>query len=192
MLVIERIITKPRIDNFLDSGKKIEVLVHSFDTLIDFMECDLLLRKPCHIRICCDAIVLHETGACCQDIKAIAHDLLIKGPAPLTEEDLSVMRHEVVKFAEDLQGCRDDFERLILVADLTERCINYYLGLSNTWQGQNRWIVRELRFFSPVVAEILYNALDTFHVTGDLTLLFKFAGDLLKLPYDQCNAAAAA
>ncbi|HEY3780498.1 MAG TPA: nucleotidyltransferase domain-containing protein [Fimbriimonadaceae bacterium] len=175
LIVLEKSLRKPFRETFFGGGKQIEVFVHTFETLIHALHQDVLIRKACHISMCCDALVLHDEGETCRALKKIAKQLHKRGPCPLSLDEMALIRHEVVNLMEDLQDSTDSFEQFVIVDNLVERCMEYHSCIFRHWNGFGRWKIRELRAFNPIAAETLLNAVETFFAAGDSKPLLQFA-----------------
>lgn len=72
---------------------------------------------------------------------------LAAGPEPLTAAELRSARYGITDRLNDLAGCADDDERLLIAADLWRATADLLLTGHRHWTGTGKWLHRELADF---------------------------------------------
>ncbi|MGV3526847.1 MAG: nucleotidyltransferase domain-containing protein [Candidatus Sericytochromatia bacterium] len=138
----------------------VESFVHTPDSLLRFFDADCQRRRPALVQMCHEGLILWQENGHADRIKAEAQRRLLAGPPPLSEAERLQARYQLSDLREDLAGCRDHGERLLIAARIAEQGSHLALTGAGRWGGQGKWALRALRQAQPARAQALVTALE--------------------------------
>jgi hypothetical protein len=136
-------------------------------------------RWPLLPEMCRDGIILRGRDGLAQRIKDEAAAVLDRGPEPLSEAEMDQYRFDLTSMLEDLEGCRDPAEALLLAGGVFHVTATILLALHRRWLGQGRRLIRALRDLDPKQALELIEALNILARTGEGSKLVQLADGVL-------------
>jgi predicted nucleotidyltransferase len=163
------------------AGWPAELFVHTAASIEFFVAKDLARRHPTMARLVATGIpLLGEGGA---DVRRHCAEALERGPGPVSDADLEVMRYGLTDLLDDLADVRPGPETTATAVGVWRAAAELTLAAGATWNGTGKWLARELgsldeRRGTQVAAELdeaLRRALD-----GDPDELAAVAGAVLE------------
>jgi hypothetical protein len=172
---------EPRWATFHAFGWPIEVWVQTGETYRDAFAHDAKQRWPLLPILCRDGVVLRDNEAMAARIQREAREILEQGPPPLTEEEVGGYRYTLTWMLEDLEGCADPAEALLMAGYLAHSTAGFLLAYYGRWHGRGKWLLRDLRQLDPALADQLSEALETLGRTACKEDLIQFTEAALRL-----------
>jgi hypothetical protein len=161
-------------ESFLEGDWPIEAFVHTPTTYPQFFASDARRRQPSLPMMCAEGAALVSHDGLAERIKYEARLLLARGPAALTEAELSALRYQVTGLLDDFTGSQNFEEDLFIAAELTAATIELILSCNRQWSGRGKWAWRWLQRYNATLAETLLLALKAFHQTSGKSGLVTF------------------
>lgn len=158
----------------------VEVFVHTLSAHRQFVEKEVVRRRPSTSMMDCEGIILRDLDGLASQLKREACVLLEQGPPGLTAFELALARYGVSDLMDDLAEARAD-EAFLIAAQLAEASANLILDCHRRWRGSGKWTMRMIRCLDPALATRLAEALSAFYTVGDKSSLMDFAADALAL-----------
>ncbi|MGI5217662.1 nucleotidyltransferase domain-containing protein [Nocardia sp. CA-290969] len=128
-------------------GWPVELFVHTEEAMQYFLEKDRKTRRPATLRLIGHSLVLLDSDGTGEYLQQLYAAQLAAGPDPLTTEELLAARYGITDRLDDLAGCVDDDERLLIAADLWRATAELLLTGHARWTGTGKWLHRELATF---------------------------------------------
>ncbi|WP_280423517.1 nucleotidyltransferase domain-containing protein [Nocardia carnea] len=128
-------------------GWPVELFVHTEDTMQHFLEKDRTARRPATLRLIGSSLVLLDIDGSGEYLREECAAQLAAGPDPLTADELRSARYGITDRLDDLMGCADDDERLLVATDLWRATADLLLTGCGHWTGTGKWLQRELTAF---------------------------------------------
>lgn len=128
-------------------GWPVELFVHTAEAMRHFLEKDRKARRPATLRLIGRSLVLLDIDGSGEYLQKMCAAELAAGPDPLSDEELQSARYGITDRLDDLAGCADDDERLLIAADLWRTTADLLLTGHGHWTGTGKWLHRELAAF---------------------------------------------
>lgn len=128
-------------------GWPVELFVHTAEALRYFSEKDRKARRPATLRLIGRSLVLLDTDGSGEYLQRMCAAELAAGPDPLSDAELQSARYGITDRLDDLVGCADNDERLLIAADLWQATADLLLTGHGHWTGTGKWLHRELAAF---------------------------------------------
>ncbi|WP_280400477.1 nucleotidyltransferase domain-containing protein [Nocardia carnea] len=125
-------------------GWPVELFVHTEEAMRYFLEKDRKARRPATLRLIGRSLVLLDSDGSGEYLQELCAAQLAAGPDPLTAEELRSARYGLTDRLDDLAGCADDDERLLIATDLWRDTADLLLTGHGRWTGTGKWLHREL------------------------------------------------
>lgn len=125
----------------------VELFVHTEASLAHYRDQDLARRRPSLMRLVGESVVLHDRDGSGARLRQEMREVVTRGPAPLTAEELASARYVVTDLLLDLQGAADDVVRSAVAATLWREAAVLLLTGARRWSGAGKGLVRELRAY---------------------------------------------
>ena len=128
-------------------GWPVELFVHTAASIEFFVAKDLAQRHPTMARLVASGVPLlgdsrSDGGA---DVRRRCVEVLERGPGPVPEADLELMRYGLTDLLDDLVGAGSGAEATAVAIGVWRAAAELALAAADTWQGTGKWLVRELR-----------------------------------------------
>ncbi len=156
----------------------IEVFVHDKVSYLEFYSIDALEGRATLPRIISEGRVIKDNGMAAQ-IKDEANQVLLKGPFPWTEKELTIKRYFLTDLLDDFEGCKKREEGIYIAGKLAEVCHEFLLRTNNCWTGHSKWIPRAMKKFNSEEAAALTRALDAYYLKNDKQPLIHYTDRVL-------------
>jgi hypothetical protein len=154
-------------------GWPVELFVHDGSSLAYYLARDVARRRPTMARLCADGPVLVDRDGTAGVVRARAAALLAAGPPPVPAADLDHLRYGLSDLLDDLAGCTDDGESMVISWLVFEHAARLALLVSGHWLGTGKWLLRELRDLDGALADRLLGSV------ADPRRLEQIAGEVL-------------
>lgn len=128
-------------------GWPVELFVHTEKAMQHFLEKDRKARRPATLRLIGRSLVLLDNDGTGEYLREECAAQLAAGPDPLTADELRSARYGITDRLDDLVGCADDDERLLIATDLWRTTADLLLTGHGKWTGTGKWLHRELTAF---------------------------------------------
>lgn len=128
-------------------GWPVELFVHTDEAMQHFLAKDRKARRPATLRLIGRSLVLLDNDGSGESLREKCATQLAAGPDPLTAEELQSARYGITDRLDDLVGCADDDERLLIATDLWRATADLLLTGHGHWTGTGKWLHRELAAF---------------------------------------------
>jgi Nucleotidyltransferase domain len=166
-------------ESFTSHGWPAEAFVHTPDTLRGFMRMDVADRERGMPRMVSTGIVVRDRSELAPALRDEAVAMIEAGPPPMSEEDLEFRRYAVTDLLDDFLGDPSGEESTIIAACLAGEAARLHLILVGAWQGNGKWLLRELREADPPFADRWVAAVDADRA-GEPAPLERLALDVLE------------
>lgn len=124
------------------AGWPAELFVHTAASIEFFVAKDLARRHPTMARLVATGIpLLGERGA---DVRRHCAEVLERGPGPVSDADLEVMRYGLTDLLDDLAHVRPGPETTATAVGVWRAAAELILAAGATWNGTGKWLAREL------------------------------------------------
>ncbi|MEV0621073.1 cupin domain-containing protein [Nonomuraea sp. NPDC050404] len=134
----------------------VELFVHSETSLAAYIDKGFDLRRPTLARICADgAVVADRTGGRASDLQSTLAEQLAAGPSGLTTDQAERFRYVLSDLLDDLSGATDPGELTFIAWEVVQATARMALGVGRAWQGNGKWLLRELRTHDAKLADEL-------------------------------------
>lgn len=128
-------------------GWPVELFVHTEESMQHFLEKDGKARRPATLRLIGSSLILLDTDGSGEYLQGGCAVQLAAGPDPLTADELRSARYGITDRLDDLMGCADNDERLLIATDLWRATADLLLTGHGHWTGTGKWLQRELTAF---------------------------------------------
>ncbi|MEU3712143.1 nucleotidyltransferase domain-containing protein [Streptomyces catenulae] len=136
-------------------GWPVELLVHDEETLAAHCADGFRRRWPGIPRLLARGVLLVDEDGLGARLRAEMRQRLADGPAPATAAETDAFRHELTELLDDLAGTHDAGEAVFVAARLLTKTAQLALLTARHWQGNGKWLLRELRTARPELAAAL-------------------------------------
>ena len=170
-------------ESMVVDGWPVELFVHTEASIHHFVAKDVARRRPTMARLVATGVALLDGlgGAAVLDHCAAT---LEAGPPPLSQDELDLARYLLTDQLDDLAGGAAAGIWDAVVVEVWRRTAELYLDASGWWQGNGKWLVREVeacdRSRGTRVAEQLHAGLPA-ALDGDPSALVAAADEVLDL-----------
>lgn len=147
-------------------GWVVELFVHSRDSLGRFYQIDAKERR-CTLASMCTGHVLKDTGGIAGEIQQEAANIIAAGPSELTSDERAQRRYFLTDLLDDLRGTSDPIEELFIGTYLVQTAGILVLQNGRHWNGNGKWLARQLAEVDGEFAAALSQGLRTLTVNGD-------------------------
>ncbi|SEG90688.1 Uncharacterized protein, RmlC-like cupin domain [Nonomuraea solani] len=139
----------------------VELFAHSETSLAAYIGKGFDERRPILARICAEGAVLADrTGGRASDLQSALAERLSAGPSGLTTGQAERARYVLSDLLDDLAGTTDPGERAFIGWEIVQATARTALGMGRWWQGNGKWLLRELRTLDAELADELLAARD--------------------------------
>jgi len=146
-------LVRPRRESLRWREWPVELLVHSQTSLPVFLDQDVARRRPTLLRLCAEGVVLVDhTGGGAAALQEELRARLAAGPGLPASGALERARYVLSDLLDDLSGATDPGERAFIGWHVVEETARLSLSLGGAWQGDGKWLLRELRAHDPELA----------------------------------------
>jgi hypothetical protein len=128
----------------------VEMFVHDAASLDFWIAKDGGQRKPSLCRMVATGVAVVGDPAERQRQRT---EILAKGPAPLTRDELDLARYGLTDLVDDLVHAIDPDEKRVIAATAWTSAAQLTLAGADHWGGNGKWLLRELRSLDPDTAE---------------------------------------
>ncbi|MGI5272277.1 cupin domain-containing protein [Nonomuraea sp. CA-218870] len=159
ILVVVEGLTEPYRESLRRHDWPVDLLAHSRTSLGVWIERDFARRQPVLARFCAEGIVLADRSA--GRLERLREELgarLESGPGAPSQAALDRARYVLSDLLDDLEGATDPGELAFIEWNVVEAAARLALSLGGRWQGDGKWLLRELRAHDPGLAEALLRA----------------------------------
>ncbi|WP_245641972.1 cupin domain-containing protein [Nonomuraea candida] len=134
----------------------VELWVNGETSLAAYLDQGLDVRRPTLARICADgAVVVDRTGGRASDLQSTLAERLAAGPSGPTQGQVERARYVLSDLLDDLTGVTDPGERAFISWEVVQATARMALSMGRAWQGNGKWLLRDLRAHDPELAEEL-------------------------------------
>jgi hypothetical protein len=131
----------PRRESLVFRYWPVELFVHDDETLDWWLAKERPQRKPTLHRMVCGTPVVGDPA----DRRAACRAILDAGPEPMAPAQLEAARYGLTDLLDDLVHAIDPGERHVIATTLWTNAAHGALVAANRWDGNGKWLLRELR-----------------------------------------------
>ncbi|MFZ5951462.1 MAG: nucleotidyltransferase domain-containing protein [Candidatus Rifleibacteriota bacterium] len=140
-------------ESFIFENRKIEAFVHDPETMRWFFEReDAASGVPSLPNMVNQGLILKNMDGLADLIKEQAHKLLLRGPKPLSSEQIDNYRYFINDLCDDLKYPRNFEESIAVASRLYSLLAEFYLRVNGHWSASGKSIPRALKQISPELA----------------------------------------
>lgn len=139
----------PRRESLVYRDWPVELFVHDDATLDWWLAKERTERQPTLYRLVCGTPVVGDPA----ERQAACRAILEAGPDPLAPAQLERARYGLTDLLDDLVHATDPGERQVIAAHLWTGAAHQALVAANGWNGNGKWLLRELRSLDPGLAD---------------------------------------
>jgi hypothetical protein len=140
----------PRRESLVFRDWPVELFVHDEQTLDWWLAKERLERKPSLYRMVgCGTPVVGDPA----ERQAACRAVLDAGPDPMAPAQRDAVRYGLTDLLDDLVHATDPGERRVIAASLWTDAAHCALIAANRWNGNGKWLLRELRLHDPELAD---------------------------------------
>lgn len=140
----------PRRESLVFRDWPAELFVHDEQTLDHWLAKEHAARKPTLHRMVGAGMALVGNPA---ERQEACRKVLQAGPDPLPVAQRDLARYGLTDQLDDLVHATDPGERQVIAATLWAEAGHQALAAANCWNGNGKWLLRELRALDPDLAE---------------------------------------
>ncbi|NDZ77893.1 nucleotidyltransferase domain-containing protein [Streptomyces sp. SID10853] len=155
------------------AGWPVEVLIHDERTLAAYCADNLARRWPGIPRLIAGGAIVSDRCGLGGRLQAEMRHRLAEGPAAASPAELDAHRYELTDLLDDLTGTDDPGETAFIACRILTKTAQLALLAARHWQGNGKWMFRELRDHDVALADRLAHAL------SDTAQLSAVAGEVL-------------
>ncbi|GAA3197643.1 MULTISPECIES: nucleotidyltransferase domain-containing protein [Streptomyces] len=145
-------VTAPRHRALRRRGWPVELLVHDERTLAAHCADGFRRRWPGIPRLLAQGEILVDEDGLGARLRTEMRQRLADGPAPATAAETDALRYELTDLLDDLAGTDDAGEAAFVAARVLTKTAQLALLTARHWQGNGKWLLRELRTARPDLA----------------------------------------
>lgn len=151
----DMVVIFPKLENacrksFIFEDRKIEAFVHDPETLTYFFEkVDAASGIPSLPTMVNQGLILKNENGAADKFKTQAHNLLLMGPKPLTQEEIENFRYHINDLCDDLKFPRNYDETIASGTELYSTLADFYFRSQGFWSASSKSIPRGLKRVSP-------------------------------------------
>jgi hypothetical protein len=164
IIIIDISISNCYRESFNEFGWPIEAFVHNKESIIAWIEKDLLRRKPSMPNMICEGILIKGNNEYLVELKDFSNNKLKEGPKPYSIEEDLTERYFITDLLDDLIGSRNHIDDIFILNELLDKIINYQLVKSNNWIVHNKRLQRSLIKFNQEIANKYFSAINEFYI----------------------------
>lgn len=139
----------PRRESLVFRDWPVELFVHDAETFDSWLAKERAERKPTLHRLICGTPIIGDPA----ERQAACRAILDAGPEQPTPEQLEAARYSLTDLLDDLVHAVDPGERHVIAATLWTEAAHRALFAANRWDGNGKWLLRELRSLDPELAD---------------------------------------
>jgi hypothetical protein len=140
------------------AGWIVELFVHTPASYLRFIEREISERRSPLLHMCGEGRLLIDGDGFGATIQGQARHLIAAGPPPLSDREREDRRYALTDQLDDLAGCQDEDELVIIGARLLSFAAELVLLERRRWLGHGKWLLRRLRGADPYLARNLIDA----------------------------------
>jgi Nucleotidyltransferase domain len=167
-------------ESFYALGWPVEAFVHDEKSLNGFFDLDLRSSECTLATMVATGVVVVDAGGSASRLRDHAAALIAAGPPPASDDDLSQLRYFVNDMLDDLRGDPLGDESTLVAPNLASDIAALVLMSHRSWQGGDKWLLRNLRTADRELADQLVLALRA-HQGGDAAPLIALAEQVLAM-----------
>lgn len=165
--------------SYHEHGWPIEAFVHTDRSLEKFFVSDVRRRRPSLPNIAAEGVILVDNDGAAARLQETVRDLLVRGPKPLTAEQMEDWRYSLTDLLDDFSGVGRLDEGMFIAHALAIEATDLLLLMNRRWLGSGKWVVRALARFDPGAAIRMTEALEAYVRCEDKEPLLRFAEGVL-------------
>ena len=140
----------PRRQSLVYRDWPVELFVHDEQTLDFWLGKERPERKPSLYRMVgCGTPIVGDP----EERQAACRAVLDAGPDPMDGAQLEAVRYGLTDLLDDLVHATEPGERQVIAATLWTDAARQALVAGSRWNGNGKWLLRELRSYDPELAE---------------------------------------
>jgi hypothetical protein len=136
-------------------GWIVELFVHTPTSYPRFIERETSERRSPLLHMCGEGRLLIDSDKFGATIQEQARRLIEAGPTRLTNREREDRRYALTDQLDNLLGCQDEDELVIIGAGLLHSTAELLLLERGKWLGRGKWLLRRLRDADPDLAQEL-------------------------------------
>ncbi|MGG4490592.1 nucleotidyltransferase domain-containing protein [Metabacillus idriensis] len=179
LVIFEESLPSSYRESFIAFGWPVEAFVHNFESYRQFFQNDWKSGAPSMPRMVFEGHIL-KGEKLLQPIKKEAHELLEKGPDPLSDKEIETRRYFLTDALDDFIGSNKRSEEIFIAGVLAQLIHEFVLLTNGRFIGKSKWIPRALMQFDPEFADEFTLAFDEYYRTGCKDKVIALADAILK------------
>lgn len=159
----------------------VELFVHTEASVEHFVAKDRARRRPTMARLVAQGVPLLDPTRG-EAVRRHCEEVLERGPGPVPEPEVEMMRYWLTDLLDDLAGAAHDEEATAVAVAVWQQAAELALAAAGTWSGTGKWLVRELAALDAETGSHLATKLDlALHraLAGERTSLTAVADEVL-------------
>lgn len=178
LIVVYKRVDAARRESFTYSSWNVEAFIHDPETLEYFMtKVDAPSGIPSMANMVSEGVLLTDEGSLSRSVERLARDVLEKGPAPWSEDDILKSRYIITDLVDDIRAPRSQDELIGTVTRLYPLVADHFLRTNQQWSAKGKSIQRQLgkidHEYATLFAVAFRNALKTGETSELITLCDK-------------------
>jgi hypothetical protein len=170
----------PFTESFYAFGWPVGAFVQDENSLDGFFNHDLQTNKCTLATMVSTGVVVLDADGSASRLQDRAAALIAAGPPPASDDDLKQLRYFLNDTLDDLRGDPHGDESTFVAPRLASEIAALVLMSRRSWQGEGKWLLRNLRTTDPERADQLVMALRA-HQAGDAAPLISLAEQVLAM-----------
>jgi len=127
-----------------EHGWLIELFVQTPWSFNYFVNLETRARRSPLLQMCADGAILVSVDHAAENFQLEAHRLLMKGPPPITQDEIERRRYELTDLLDDFDGSTSSDELAFVTGELLVKSSELVLLTARRWLGTGKWLARQL------------------------------------------------
>ena len=164
IVIIDINLTNCYRESFYEFGWPIEAFVHNKESLIKWIEKDILRRKPSMPNMICEGVLITGNNKYLNELKSFSSNKIKEGPKPYSIEEDLTERYFITDLLDDFIGSQNHIDDIFILNELLDKIINYQLVKSNNWIVHNKRIQSSSIKLNQEIANKYIRAINEFYL----------------------------
>jgi len=164
IVIIDVNLTNCYKESFYEFGWPIEAFVHNKESLLKWIEKDILRRKPSMPNMICEGVLITGNNKYLNELKSFSSNKIKEGPKPYSIEEDLTERYFITDLLDDFIGSQNHIDDIFILNELLDKIINYQLVKSNNWIVHNKRIQSSSIKLNQEIANKYIRAINEFYL----------------------------
>ena len=173
IVIIDVNLTNCYRESFYEFGWPIEAFVHNKESLIKWIEKDILRRKPSMPNMICEGVLITGNNEYLNELKAFSSNIINEGPKPYSIEEDLTERYFITDLLDDFIGSQNHIDDIFILNELLDKIINYQLVKSNNWIVHNKRLQTSLIKLNQEIVNKYISGINEFYLNQNKDEILK-------------------